>query len=137
MARNMSCRRLSLYWLLPINGFHSSTAKEINMKKFVLVGSLILLCSISGCGSGGDGILEDKIKYMNEYADALESNASADKLRDIQAKMAECDKKLKDLNLSNDETVKLNAKHQKELDKVNKRLSKAMESKMGGVSGHP
>jgi peptidoglycan hydrolase CwlO-like protein len=97
------------------------------MRKLIVVaGALMLMMSLSGCGSSADSLTKDQIKLMNELADAIDKGADKAKLEDISKRIQEVDKKFKDLKLSADEEKKLKDKYNKEGEEAAKKLFAAM-----------
>jgi hypothetical protein len=98
---------------------------------FVTVCGVVLVASVSGCGSSGDSLMKDQIALMNELADALENGADQSKVEALTKKSTENGEKLKALNLSEAEMNKLGERYKDELAKATTRLANAM---MKGMS---
>jgi hypothetical protein len=108
------------------------------MRKLLVSASLVVLaCGVSGCGgANGDSLMKEQVKDMNDLAAALESKAPEAKVKELSTKLQETEKKLKALNLSEDEKKKLAERHRDELVKASMRLAQAGMNKAMGDFGN-
>jgi hypothetical protein len=104
-------------------------------KWIVLVSALLTLIMISGCGSNPDKVVKKQISLMNDFANAVENNASEDKIKDIEKRMKEVNKEFEALKLSDEQKQKLLETHRAELEEAGKRLVTAMMKKAGQQIG--
>ncbi len=123
------------------------------MKRLLVVGSaLLLLIGVSGCSSPQDKIMDDMVKAMNEMADVMEglkpndpqaAMAALGKFADIAKRVAENEKKLNDLKLSDADKKKLEEKYKPKLEAAKKRIEAAAQKSgvpipgAGGGGGFP
>jgi hypothetical protein len=104
------------------------------MKKlFGVACGLIVLASISGCGSANDSLAKDHIKLTNELAVALEKGVDAAKLQEIQNRAKESNKKIEALPEAARKA--LEEKYKDELQKANARVMAAMTKNLGKAVG--
>jgi peptidoglycan hydrolase CwlO-like protein len=101
--------------------------------RFVIAGFFAIMIATSGCGSSADSLINDMIRCMNEMADPMEKSAPKEKLDQIKSRMEDIDKKMKALNLSEDEKKKLMEKHKDALEKAGKRMAEAMMKNVGNM----
>ena len=101
------------------------------VKSLGLVSACLLVLGLSGCGANADAdaLIEEQIQAMNDYADVLENDASISKMLEFKNRFEATSKKLKELNLSDEESKKLHEKHNEEYTLARARLQKASKKK--------
>lgn len=101
------------------------------MKNTVRLGMLLVLCvGLVGCGNSADSLVKQQIDVINDMAEAVENGASQSEMEEIQERGEAINKKIQDLNLSQEEKEKLLERHKDEYSKATSRLAAAMMSKM-------
>jgi hypothetical protein len=95
------------------------------MQRVIVAGVLLVLCGVSGCGSGADGVVKAQVKTMNDLANALEANASEAEVDTIQKRLDHLRENLNDLKLSEAEERKLMEKYQPEMERATQRVMNA------------
>jgi hypothetical protein len=109
------------------------------VRKLVILGTLLLLPgSLSGCGgANADNLLKQEIEAMNSLAEALERNAPEAKVAECEQKLEDIDRRLEAIKLSMEESDKLFERHKEELTTAFYRLKKAgMSRTIKGLFRH-
>jgi hypothetical protein len=108
------------------------------MRRVIVVGAVLVLGSLSGCGSGADGVIKAQIKTTNDLANALESNAPEADVQEIQKRLDHLREQLSSLKLPEAEERKLMEKYQPEMEAATQRLMHAtMKAAMQNLGGTP
>lgn len=97
---------------------------------FPLIALSCLTIMLSGCGSSPEGLMKRQISLVNELAEAMENDASEDKIKSISEKLQDNVKKMQDLDVSADEGARLAKEYAAELMEAYSRLGKATRGRM-------
>jgi hypothetical protein len=93
----------------------------------LLLVSLTVIVTLPGCGTSADRLVERQIMLLEEMADAYEKGAPQETIDEIKKTMAENDKKLDELKMTEDAKRKLILKHKADLDRAEERVRAAMK----------
>jgi hypothetical protein len=91
------------------------------------IGLCMLLATLGGCGSSADRLVREQIGLLEELADAYESGAPQSTIDEIKKAMAENDKKLDELKLSEDAKRKALLPYKAAMDRATERINAAMK----------
>ncbi len=101
------------------------------MRRALSGGALLLLLAVGGCGPAqADYLIAEQVRLMNQLADAIEDDQSdaetaRARVQELRDRLAENDRKLQALTLSEEQKKSLRDKHRSELESAARRLEEA------------